>query len=81
MKKGRRKDHIWKFCKYKGDAAIYAKCSCGFHYSGACCTNISEKGLRVVIVPEGLYPYCPFCGSRKTRYINEIEYMDKYMWE
>lgn len=32
MKKGRKKDHIWRFVKYLGDAAIYAKCSCGYRY-------------------------------------------------
>ena len=80
MKKGRKKDHIWQFVKYKGDIAYYAKCSCGFRYS--CYKEHSaEHRLPLEIAPEKLYNYCPLCGSRKTRYIDEIEYMDKYMWE
>lgn len=77
MNKGRKKDHLWQFVKYKADVGIYAKCSCGFRY--LCCKN----GGNLNFMPEtkGLYNYCPLCGSRKTRYIDEIKYMDKYMWE
>ena len=77
MNKGRRKDHIWQFVKYKGDTAYYTKCSCGFRYP--CYTNINIFQLKPC--PEKLYRYCPFCGSRKTRYIDEIKYIDKYIWE
>ena len=28
-----------------------------------------------------LYPYCPLCGARKTRYSQEIVRIDRYMWE
>ena len=80
MKKGRKKDHIWQFVKYKGDIAYYAKCSCGFRYP--CYKKHSaEYVFPLEIAPEKLYNYCPLCGSRKTRYIDEIEYIDKYMWE
>lgn len=80
MKKGRKKDHLWRFVKYRGDIAFYAKCSCGFRY--ACYKKHSvEQLFPIEPDPEKLYRYCPWCGSRKTRYINEIEYMDKYMWE
>ena len=80
MNKGRRKDHTWQFVKYKGDIAIYAKCSCGFHYG--CCRNGSDdKLLSMEPNHERLYKYCPLCGSKKTRYINEVKQIDKYSWE
>lgn len=79
MKKGRRKDHNWVFVRYKGDLAIYAKCSCGFHYS--CCHNKREMGLLMVPAPDLLYPYCPICGSRKTTYDDEVRKIDHYVWE
>jgi hypothetical protein len=31
--------------------------------------------------PERLYPYCPLCGARKTRYEEEVEMIDMYPWE
>ena len=45
MNKGRGKDHVWQFVKYKFDTAIYAQCSCGFHY--ACCTTKTVIPMRV----------------------------------
>ena len=80
MKKGRRKDHSWQFVKYKGDIAFYARCSCGFHY--ACYKEHSnEQRFPLEIAPEKLYNYCPFCGSRKTRYVEEVVAIDKFQWE
>ena len=80
MKKGRRKDHVWRFVKYLGDIAYYARCSCGFRY--ACYKEHSkEQQFPLEIAPEKLYNYCPICGSRKTRYIEEITKIDKYPWE
>lgn len=79
MKKGRRKDHIWKFYKYKGDIAYYAHCSCGFKYG--CSKNETIGVIKQIIAPERLYPYCPHCGSRKTKYEPEIIKVDYYPWE
>ena len=76
MNKGRKKDHLWQFVKYRADIGVYAKCSCGFHYF--CCKG---NNLHFMPDPERLYNYCPLCGSRKKRYIDEIEYIDKYRWE
>ena len=79
MKKGRKKDHVWQFVRYKFDTAIYARCSCGFRYS--CCKDIAEIGLKIVPAPEKLYPYCPICGARKTKYIDDVIKLDMYPWE
>ena len=79
MKKGRRKDHYWKFVKYKGDVGFYAKCSCGFKYE--CSKNVAEVGFKAEIAPEKLYNYCPHCGARKTKYYDEPIYIDKYWFE
>ena len=73
MKKGRKKDHVWKFYKYKGDMAIYAQCSCGFKYG-------CNKSFEQKYILDKLYPYCPYCGSRKTRYSKEIIKKDCYPW-
>lgn len=78
MKKGRRKDHLWQFVKYKGDAAFYARCSCGFYY--ACYKNVVGQ-LSLEPDPEQLYNYCPLCGSRKIRYTETVKKIDKYSWE
>ena len=71
MKKMKQKDHIWRFVKCNGDVVIYARCGCGFKYS--CCENIAEVGFKVAPAPNELYPYCPLCGSKKTKYIDETE--------
>ena len=78
-RKGRSIDHLWTFIKYKHDAAIYARCSCGFVYS--CCKHVDEPGLKIVIAPEKLYPYCPWCGARKKRYDEEVKRVDYSWWE
>lgn len=79
MKKGRRKDHIWRFVKYLGDAAIYAKCSCGFRYR--CDKGINDSPISREPDANRLYYYCPICGSRKTRYIEKVERINKYSFE
>ena len=80
MRNRRRKDHVWQFVKYNGDVAIYAKCGCGFHYP--CYKNHSrERPFPIEPDPEQLYRYCPLCGGRKTRYIDEIKKIDKFPWE
>ena len=25
--------------------------------------------------------YCPYCGSRKTKYIDDVKDIDKFPWE
>ena len=77
-KQGRLKDHNWSFIKYKGDTAIYARCSCGFEY--ACCNASAEGGYHVTPAPEKLYPYCPYCGSKKKWYTDEVKKINKYPW-
>lgn len=78
MKKGRKKDHVWEFVKYKGDCAIYAKCSCGFRYG--CDKRENRNGFKNVPAPERLYNYCPVCGSRKLRYIPEVRKINEFPW-
>ena len=77
MKRG--KDHVWQFCKYKGDAAYYANCKCGFRY--ACYKNEVLGEPKLIPDPNKLYYYCPHCGARKLRYIPEPIYIDRYSWE
>ena len=75
-------DHTWQLIKYKGDAAIYAKCKCGHRYR--CSTDgYDENGKRtpIIQVPTIFYPYCPICGARKKWYTNEIQKIDKYRFE
>jgi len=31
--------------------------------------------------PEKLYNYCPICGSRKTKYMEDVKKIDKYSWD
>ena len=81
MKKGRKKDHIWRLVKYKGDISIYAKCSCGFHYSCSKFEDPENGNLRTVINENKIYPYCPICGSRKIWYTDEVKKIDKYSFE
>lgn len=79
-KHGRWKDHYWKFVKFQGDLAIYAKCSCGFLYP--CYKGkTSVHDLHKVQDPEQLYRYCPNCGSKKKWYIDEVEKIDSFRWE
>ena len=79
-KRGRLKDHYWKFIKFKCDLAIYAKCSCGYWYP--CYKGLNGvNDIQKVPDPVKLHPYCPYCGSKKKWYIDEIEYLDIYPWE
>lgn len=78
MTKGRKKDHVWKLVKFRGDIAIYALCSCGFCYA---CSNL-KKGemIQVEIKEESFYRYCPNCGARKTLRTDDIKKIDKSIW-
>ena len=79
-RKGRAIDHYWKFVKYKGDLAFYARCSCGFYYQ--CDKSKYENAtIPTVPAPEKLYHYCPYCGARKIRYYDEPIYSNKYRYE
>ena len=81
-RKGRAIDHVWRFVKFRGDACLYACCSCGFRYDG--CKHVSrgpDMFDKIVIAPERLYNYCPQCGARKTKYIEDIEKLDWSWWE
>lgn len=76
-RKGRGIDHVWRFVKYKGDAAHYARCKCAFRYA---CYNMN-KGLGTTPAPEKLYYYCPMCGAKKTMYDEEVKKIDKYSFD
>lgn len=78
-RKGRGIDHTWEFVKYQGDMQVYALCKCGFHYG--CGKHPSDAPLPIVPNPEALYPYCPICGSKKKRYLENVRKIDKYSWE
>lgn len=81
MKKGRGKDHKWRFVKYKGNSAICAQCHCGFTYS--CCREVREgnNGFKIEPAPEKLYPFCPMCGSKKKTYNDKVKSIDKFIFE
>ena len=81
MKKGRRKDHLWRFVRYKGDIGIYARCSCGFWYHCSKPEDPEHDNLRRVIDENKMYNYCPNCGARKTRYDPEVKRINRYSWE
>ena len=80
LEKQIEEDDTWQFVKYKGDIATYAKCNCGFHYACYKYHSINQP-FPTKPDPEKLYKYCPLCGSRKTKYIDEIINIDKYSWE
>lgn len=78
MRMIRGKDAWWRPIKFKGDAAIYAKCKCGWYYP---CYKLMDSTFKVVIDPRKMYRYCPSCGARKKWYKEEITQIDKYLWE
>ncbi len=73
MKNKRGTDHIWNLVKYDGDLAIYAECSCGYHYSCSRSKREGDGSWSIKQYPTLFYPYCPSCGARKNRYNKEIE--------
>ena len=75
----RKRYNSWKFVKYKGDIAIYAKCKCGFHYS--CYIDDATNPFKVTPDPNQLYPFCPMCGSKKEIYIEGVESLPYYRFE
>lgn len=75
MKNKRGTDHTWTLIQYKGDAAIYAKCKCGYHYN---CSRWEKQSDYFRITPAVFYLYCPSCGARK-KYYTEIEKSEKWI--
>ena len=75
MSKRYKNDHQWHIKKFKGDAAIYAYCYCGFSYG-----CYYQKGLICYLDPNKLYPYCPMCGAKKRTYNINPEKMDCERW-
>lgn len=75
----RKKHKSWKFVKYKGDIAIYAKCKCGFSYP--CYNNDPIGSFNIVPDINQLYPFCPICGSKKKIYIEGVESLPYYRCE
>ena len=78
MKNKRGTNHDWTLVKYSGDSAIYAECSCGYHYN--CSRSIREPdgSWSMKQYPTIFYPYCPCCGARKNKYIKDIEKRSMY---
>ena len=71
-------DHTWKILKFRGDAAFYAKCKCGFLQHGI---TANEPGTAIFkFASNRLYPYCPKCGAKK-KWFTDVERVDKEMWE
>lgn len=67
----KRKEAEWEFIKFRGDAAVYAKCDhCDFIY------GVYNGVTREMTVP---YPYCPICG-RRMKYDRYLRYkkVDSY---
>jgi hypothetical protein len=71
----RGRDRFWHLVKYNADAAIYAKCKCGFHFP---CKLPKSLGGDDKI---NTYSYCPVCGAKKKWITNDIETIDKFVWE
>ena len=74
----RGKDHLWRPIKFLGDGAIYAKCKCGFYYP---CYSGPDSNFKVEVDPRKMYPFCPFCGAKKKRYLTEVERLNRTQWE
>ncbi len=72
-------DHHWEIRRYRGDAALYAHCKCGFQYN---CSSYEkdEKGYWKSKI-KYIYLYCPYCGARKKWYNIEPIKIDKFAFE
>lgn len=74
MKRGT--DHYWNIRRYRGDIALYAKCSCGYQYR--CSTGKRNEDGTWSLEQEItiLNNYCPYCGAHK-KWFNEVpDYID-----
>ncbi len=53
---------VWKYEKFRGDAAIYAFCpKCKFHHNPSKLTTDEDGRLTTKIQYQ--YNYCPICGE------------------
>ena len=75
------KKNKWKLVKYKGDISIYAKCKCGFRYACSHSKKNEDGTWSFEQIVDNLYPYCPICGSRKTKTSKNVKPMDSFSWE
>lgn len=74
-------DHTWQLVKYNGDAAIYARCKCKYHYNCGRNKRNEDGSWSLIQVSTVFYPYCPMCGARKKWYTEEIKRIDKYEFD
>ena len=81
MKMKRGTDHEWTVVKYNGDAAVYAKCKCGFEYNCGRSRRMEDGTWSIKQYTTIMYPYCPSCGARKKRYNEEPVKLDKFQWQ
>ena len=79
MKMKRGTDHWWEVRRYQGDAALYARCKCGFQYNCSS-SKINEEDCWKQAITK-IYLYCPYCGARKKWYNEEPKKIEKYSWE
>ena len=79
MKMKRGTDHWWEVRRYRGDAALYAHCKCGFKYN--CSSSRKDENGRWKETITKIYLYCPCCGARKKWYNDEPKKIEKYSWE
>lgn len=78
MKRGT--DHDWLVVKYKNDAAVYARCKCGFEYNCGKSRRLEDESWSMTQYPTIMYLYCPCCGAKKKRYNEEPVKLDKFRW-
>lgn len=78
MKRGT--DHDWLVVKYKNDAAVYARCKCGFEYDCGKSRRMEDGTWSMAQYPTIMYLYCPCCGAKKKRYNEEPVKLDKFRW-
>lgn len=81
MRKKRGTDHCWHLVKYRGDAAIYAKCKCGHFYNCGRDSKNEDGSWSFIQIPTIFYPYCPCCGVRKKQHSTEIEKIGIYSFD
>ena len=83
MKNKRGTDHNWQIIRYKDDICLYARCKCGFDYACSINKRKEDGTLSFIqeVVPNKIYPYCPYCGAKKKTYDSEVTKLDKNRWK